>query len=96
MTSNPSWHAGMVKCATMRIVMMMHFSLSSSVRCRYGDEGQKERYFADDDNKDLDQLVREQRYGDPGDMDAAFASNVASKSRYRCISHSQASSGNYG
>lgn len=52
---------------------------------RYGEEGQKERYFADDDKKDLDQLVREQRYGDPGDMDAAFAANVASKARYRCF-----------
>ncbi|KAK9857597.1 hypothetical protein WJX84_001060, partial [Apatococcus fuscideae] len=50
---------------------------------RYGEEGQKERYFADDDKKDLDQLVREQRYGDPGDMDAAFAANVASKACYR-------------
>ena len=56
-----------------------------AVRCRYGEEGQKERYFADDDTKDLDQLVREQRYGDPGDMDAAFAANVASKSRYRYV-----------
>ncbi|KAK9827469.1 hypothetical protein WJX74_004333 [Apatococcus lobatus] len=50
---------------------------------RYGEEGQKERYFADDDSKDLAQLVREQRYGDPGDMDAAFAANVANKARYR-------------
>ncbi len=52
------------------------------VLCRYGKEGEKERYFADDD-KDLDQLVREQRYGDPADMDANFAANVAGKARYR-------------
>ena len=51
---------------------------------RYGEAGEKERYFRDDDGKDLDALVREQRYEGARDIDANLAENIARKSRFRC------------
>ncbi|GBF94032.1 hypothetical protein Rsub_07300 [Raphidocelis subcapitata] len=53
---------------------------------RYGKDGEKERYFADDDSVDLQTLVKRAKYGDDAgadDMDAAFARNVAAKKRYK-------------
>ena len=45
--------------------------------------GEKQRYFADDDAKDLQGLVKEQRYGGARDIDANLADNIARKARFR-------------
>ena len=45
--------------------------------------GEKQRYFADDDAKDLQDLVKEQRYGGAADIDANLADNIARKARFR-------------
>jgi hypothetical protein len=50
---------------------------------RYGTDGAKQRYFQDDDKKDLDALVRQQRYEGAADIDANLARNIASKARYK-------------
>lgn len=50
---------------------------------RYED-GQKVRYFRNEDNTDLDTLVRRSKHGDDlHDIDAAFAKNIIQNSRYR-------------
>lgn len=46
--------------------------------------GEKVRYFKDDDDADLDTLVRRARHGDDAhDMDAALAGNIRKKARYK-------------
>eukprot|EP00798_Chlamydomonas_sp_ICE-L_P003126 gene3126-13138_t len=50
---------------------------------RYED-GQKTRYFADDDNVDLATLVKRAKHGDDmADMDSSFADNVARSARFK-------------
>lgn len=47
-------------------------------------EGEKQVYFADDNNRSLDDLVREQRHGGGKHMDDNLADNISRKSRFRC------------
>lgn len=50
---------------------------------RYED-GQKTRYFADDDSADLQTLVKRAKHGDDvGDMDASLARNIMAKERFK-------------
>lgn len=49
------------------------------------EEGSKQRYFADDDQRSLEELVKEQRHGGGRDMDANLAHNIARKARFRCV-----------
>lgn len=51
------------------------------------DEGSKQRYFADDDQRSLEDLVKEQRHGGGRDMDANLAENIARKARFRSVQH---------
>ena len=46
-------------------------------------EGEKQVYFADDNQKSLDDLVREQRHGGGRHMDDNLAENISRKSRFR-------------
>lgn len=51
---------------------------------RYNADGEKERYFADDDNVDLATLVKRAKYGDDvPDMDHAVADNI--RRNARCV-----------
>ncbi|MEW5309095.1 MAG: hypothetical protein WDW38_001005 [Sanguina aurantia] len=51
---------------------------------RYNAEGEKERYFHDDDKSDLATLVKRAKYGDDGtDMDAAVAGNIMSRKKFK-------------
>ncbi len=57
--------------------------LSTPSIARYDEHGQKQRYFADDDNVDLATLVRRAKYGDDEhDLDHAVAGSIAKKARY--------------
>lgn len=47
------------------------------------EEGEKQVYFADDNDKTLDDLVREQRHGGGSHMDSNLADKIARKSRFR-------------
>jgi hypothetical protein len=47
------------------------------------EEGSMQRYFADDDHRSLEDLVKEQRHGGGNDMDANLADNIARKARFR-------------
>ena len=52
--------------------------------CRYDEQGQKQRYFADDDGVDLKTLVKRAKYGDDaGDMDRNLAGNIARAARFK-------------
>ena len=47
--------------------------------------GERQRYFADDDKRSLDDLVREQRYEGAANMDSNMADNIMRKGkRFRC------------
>ena len=47
-------------------------------------DGEKVRHFRDDDDADIDTLVRRAKHGDDlHDLDAAFAANVAADARYK-------------
>lgn len=51
------------------------------------DNGEKQRYFADDDKQKLSDLVAQQRYEGAADMDANLADNIVRKGkrfRYSC------------
>ena len=49
---------------------------------RYDESGAKARYFADDDNVDLQTLVKRAKYGDDEvDMDSAVAGNITAKKK---------------
>lgn len=50
---------------------------------RFGEGGERDRYFADDDKADLTELVRRQRYEGAADIDASLAENIARKARYK-------------
>lgn len=53
---------------------------------RYGADGQKERYFADDDDVDVRELVKRTKYGDDGDdLDAVAADNIARNARFKGV-----------
>jgi hypothetical protein len=46
--------------------------------------GEKQRYFADDDDVDLATLVKRAKYGDTGmEMDDAMAANIARKANFK-------------
>lgn len=45
------------------------------------EEGQKQRYFADDDKQELRDLVAQQRYEGAADMDANLADNILRKGK---------------
>lgn len=47
------------------------------------ERGEKKRYFADDDNVDLDTLVRRTKHKIDDDMDTIVAKNIAKQSRYK-------------
>lgn len=50
------------------------------------DEGERRRYFADDDKQQLKDLVAQQRYEGAADMDANLADNILRKGkRFRCV-----------
>ena len=46
-------------------------------------EGEKQVYYADDNNRSLDDLVREQRHGGGRHMDDNLAENISRKSKFR-------------
>ncbi len=47
--------------------------------------GERQRYFADDDKRSLDDLVREQRYAGAANTDGNMADNIMRKGkRFRC------------
>ena len=46
-------------------------------------EGEKQVYFADDNQKSLDDLVREQRHGGGRHMDENLAENISRKTNFR-------------
>ena len=49
------------------------------------EEGERQRYFADDDKQQLSDLVAQQRYEGAADMDANLADNIVRKGkRFRC------------
>lgn len=51
---------------------------------RYGQEGQRERWFADDDAAtSLTDVVRQQRHEGAEDIDANLADNIARNKRFR-------------
>jgi len=52
---------------------------------RYGDDGQRARYFKDDDDVDLDTLVKRTKYGDDHDdnLDKTVTANIMRKARFR-------------
>lgn len=45
------------------------------------EEGQKQRFFADDDKQELRDLVAQQRYEGAADMDANLADNILRKGK---------------
>ena len=48
--------------------------------------GERQRYFADDDKRSLDDLVREQRYEGAANTDSNMADNIMRKGkRFRCM-----------
>ena len=48
--------------------------------------GERQRYFADDDKRSLDDLVREQRYEGAANTDSNMANNIMRKGkRFRCM-----------
>lgn len=50
---------------------------------RYDQDGQRKRYFADDDTIDLDTLVKRTKYGSTEDIDATMARNIAKTSNFK-------------
>lgn len=51
---------------------------------RYGEAGDRERWFADDDKAaDVMQLVKQQRHAGGEDIDANLADNIARKKRFK-------------
>lgn len=45
------------------------------------EEGERQRYFADDDKQELKDLVAQQRYEGAADMDANLADNILRKGK---------------
>ena len=45
------------------------------------DDGERQRYFADDDKQKLSDLVAQQRYEGAADMDANLADNIVRKGK---------------
>lgn len=46
--------------------------------------GERQRYFADDDDTDLATLVKRAKYGDTGmELDSAMAANIARKANFK-------------
>lgn len=45
------------------------------------EEGERQRYFADDDKQQLKDLVAQQRYEGAADMDANLADNILRKGK---------------
>ncbi len=52
---------------------------------RYGEGGERDRWFRDDDSADLATLVKRQRHGDDDDLDANLADNIARSKRFKCV-----------
>jgi hypothetical protein len=50
---------------------------------RYDQDGQRKRYFADDDTIDLDTLVKRTKYGTTEDIDVVMARNIAKSSTFK-------------
>ncbi|WIA29191.1 hypothetical protein OEZ86_011702 [Tetradesmus obliquus] len=52
---------------------------------RYGADGTRERYFADDDSVDLQTLVKRAKHGDDsvGDLDRTLAGNIARRQKFK-------------
>jgi hypothetical protein len=50
---------------------------------RYDQDGQRKRYFADDDAVDLDTLVKRTKYGSTEDIDATMARNIAKSAKFK-------------
>ncbi|GAX76750.1 hypothetical protein CEUSTIGMA_g4197.t1 [Chlamydomonas eustigma] len=53
---------------------------------RYDEDGKKARYFKDDDDVDLQTLVKRTKYGDDGgaeDLDTAVARNISKQARFK-------------
>jgi hypothetical protein len=50
---------------------------------RYDQDGQRKRYFADDDTIDLDTLVKRAKYGSTDDIDATMARNIAKSAKFK-------------
>jgi len=50
---------------------------------RYDQDGQRKRYFADDDSLDLDTLVKRTKYGTTEDIDATMARNISKSNKFK-------------
>lgn len=46
-------------------------------------DGKKSRYFADDDDVDLDTMVKRSKHGDEEEMDAVMARNIAKRTHFK-------------